>query len=226
MGKKYSYVGISLIVLVFGIWVVKEFGSRNSSEKLAYLEINGKPKKVPQFEFINQDQDTINNKTYQDKVYVVEFFFATCPSICPIMTDNLVEVENEFYGNLEFGIASFTINPEHDTVSVLAEYAEKHNIKHPNWHLLTGDQTKIYKLANQGFNIYAAEDSNAPGGFEHSGYFALVDKDGYIRCRKDEFGNPIVFYRGSVPHDAVNGEGEEEPQIDILIEDIQKLLNE
>ena len=224
MGKKYSYVGISLIVLIFGIWVVKEFGSRNSTESLAYLEINGEKKKVPQFEFINQNRDTISNQTYDDKVYVVEFFFATCPSICPIMTNNLVEVQNEFYGNLDFGIASFTINPENDTPEVLTDYAEEYNIKHANWHLLTGNQNDIYQLANKGFNIYAAEDENAPGGFEHSGYFALVDQDGYIRCRKDEFGNPIVFYRGSVPHDAPDGEGEEDPQIDILIEDIKLLL--
>lgn len=224
MGKKYSYVGISLIVLVFGIWVVKEFGDRNSKDSLAYLEINGTKKKVPNFKLIDQNRDTITNQSYKGKVYVVEFFFASCPSICPIMTNNLVKVQDEFYGNMNFGIASITINPKNDTPETLSKYAKDYNVKHANWHLLTGDRSKIYELANKGFNIYAAEDENAPGGFEHSGYFALVDQDGFIRCRKDEFGNPIVFYRGSVPFDAPKGEGEEEPQIDILIEDIKTLL--
>lgn len=222
--KKYSYVGISLVVLVFGIWVVNEYISRQNHEELSYIVVNGQKKKVPQFEFINQNKDTITNKDYENKVFVVEFFFATCPSICPIMTSNLVEVQNEFYGNMDFGIASITINPENDTPKVLKEYAEDYGIKHANWHLLTGEQNDIYDLANKGFNIYAAEDENAPGGFEHSGYFALVDQEGYIRSRTDEFGNPIIFYRGSVAHDETNPLDGEEPQIDILIEDIKSLL--
>ncbi|MGO1752649.1 MAG: SCO family protein [Psychroflexus sp.] len=222
--KKYSYVGISLVVLIFGIWVVNEYNSRNESEELGYIIVNGEKKKVPNFELINQDKETITNADYKDKVYVIEFFFVNCPSICPVMTSNLVEVQNEFYGNMDFGIASITINPEFDTPEILKEYAEEYKIKHANWHLLTGDQNEIYNLSNKGFNIYAAEDENAPGGFEHSGYFALVDQEGYIRSRHDQFGNPIIFYRGSVPHDEQNPLEGEEPQIDILIKDIKSLL--
>lgn len=222
--KKYSYVGISLVILVFGIWVVSEMLSRNSKESLAYIEIEGERKKVPDFEFTNQNNKIISNEDYLGKVYVVEFFFATCPTICPIMNENLLEVQDEFYGNINFGIASFTINPEHDTPEVLKEHAEELGVKLPHWNFLTGDQDEIYELANNGFNIYAREDENAEGGFEHSGFFALIDQEGYIRSRKDEAGNPIIFYQGSVPRDEAAGESHETQQIDILIEDIKILL--
>ena len=95
-----------------------------------------------------------------------------------------------------------------------------------DWHLLTGNQDSIYDLANAGFNIFAAEMPEVEGGFEHSGLFALVDQEGYLRCRKDEFGNPIIYYRGSIPLDRKeNSQGETE-QISLLKEDIQKLLDE
>ncbi|AFU68978.1 copper metallochaperone, cytochrome oxidase biogenesis protein, SCO family [Psychroflexus torquis ATCC 700755] len=222
--KKYSYVGISLVILVFGIWVVSEYLARNSKESLSYIEIEGERKKVPEFDFRNQNNKTITNKDYLGKVYVVEFFFATCPTICPIMNENLLEVQDQFYGNMNFGIASFTINPEHDTPEVLKKHAEELGVKHPHWNFLTGDKDKIYELANKGFNIYAREDEKAEGGFEHSGFFALIDQEGYIRSRKDEAGNSIIFYQGSVPIDNNSGEGHETQQIDILMEDIQILL--
>jgi protein SCO1/2 len=222
--KKYSYVGISLIILVLGIWVVSEYLARNSKESLSYLEIESERKKVPEFDFTNQNNKTITHEDYLGKVYVVEFFFATCPTICPIMNENLLQVQDQFYGNMNFGIASFTINPEHDTPEVLKEHAEELGVKHPHWNFLTGDKDKIYELANKGFNIYAREDKKAEGGFEHSGFFALIDQEGYIRSRKDEAGNPIIFYQGSVPIDNTTGEGHEIQQIDILMEDIQILL--
>jgi protein SCO1/2 len=222
--KKYSYVGISLVILVFGIWVVSEYLARNSKQSLSYIEIEGERKKVPEFDFRNQNNITITNEDYLGKVYVVEFFFATCPTICPIMNENLLEIQDQFYGNMNFGIASFTINPEHDTPEVLKKHAEELGVKHPHWNFLTGDKDKIYELANKGFTIYAREDEKAEGGFEHSGFFALIDQEGYIRSRKDEAGNSIIFYQGSVPIDNNSGEGHETQQIDILMEDIQILL--
>jgi protein SCO1/2 len=227
--KNKSYIGISFIVLIFGIWAVKEYSSRYSKEELAYLEVENQEgelvrRQAPDFDLINQNGKTITQEFFEDKVYVVEFFFATCPSICPIMNDNLVEVQNEFYGNLNFGIASFSINPENDTPEVLKAYMKEKGAKHANWQMLTGDRNEIYKIAREGFNAYAAEDENAPGGFEHSGYFALVDKDGYLRSRRDKNGNPILYYQGSIPFDEPDkGDGNEQ-QIDILIEDIKRLL--
>ena len=142
------------------------------------------------------------------------------------MTRNLLSLQEEFADEADFGIASITINPRYDTPSVLKAYAESYGIRDMDWHLLTGDRERIYDLANAGFNIFAAEMPEVPGGFEHSGMFALVDREGFIRSRKDSFGNPIVYYRGAIPESQPEGAEGESQQITILKEDIRKLLRE
>lgn len=242
----YSYIGIAFIVLVFGIIFVPRIVDRitngdvirnesrsdfTNSEKsnvsdLAFIEINGEPKRVPEFSFINQEGKTITNKNYEGKVYLVEFFFTTCPTICPRMNKNLIQIQNTFKGFEDFGVASFTINPDFDTPEVLKSYAEKYGVTNPNWHLMTGDKDIIYKLSNEGFNLYTAEEEDVAGGFEHSGNFALIDKKGFIRSRKDDFGNPIIYYRGIVSEDEQVDEDGVEEEISALKSDIKKLLNE
>lgn len=232
MKRKYSYLGLAIIILVFGIIVIPKIVERfannevvendrlsekekttNAEEELSYIIINGEPKKVPSFKFVDQHNDTVTNTTYKGKVYVAEFFFTTCPTICPKMNDNMKKVQQEFKGNSNFGIASFSINPSYDTPEVLKEYAEKYEVTNPHWHFLTGDQEEIFKLANDGFNFYVASNPKAEGNFQHSGYFALVDQEGFIRSRKDQFGNPIIFYNGL-----------EDDDLKMLKEDIKKLL--
>ena len=111
--------------------------------------------------------EIITNEDYKNKVYVVEFFFTTCPTICPKMNYNLIQVQNYFKDYKEdFGVASFTINPANDTIEVLKAYADKYGVTNPNWHLMTGDRDAIYELANQGFNIYVGQNDEAEGGFE------------------------------------------------------------
>ena len=205
--KNYSYIGISFVILVFGIWAVPKIVDKFSTREMAVIG------QVPDFEFVNQDGQTITNADYAGKVYVVEFFFTTCPSICPIMNRNMVKVQNEFYGNPGLGIASFSINPEYDTPDILKEYASSYKITNPNWHLLTGDKQAIFKLANEGFNLYVGEAPEVEGGFEHSGFFALIDQQGQIRSRFDENDNPIIYY-----------DGLEEEGIQMLMEDIKNLL--
>lgn len=239
--NNYTYIWVSFIVLVFGIIFIPKIIDRinkgtivqggrmnidNNSGELSFVVLNGEKRKVPDFAFINQDSLLVTNTDYNGKVYVVEFFFSTCPSICPIMNLNLIQIQNEFKSFENFGVASFTINPEYDTPTVLKEYAEKYGVTNINWNLMTGDSQKIYNLANTGFNIFASQVPNAPGGFEHAGMFALVDKNGYIRSRVDDFGNPIIYYRGAIAEaDGENDHGEKE-QIGILKEDIKKLLEE
>jgi len=142
------------------------------------------------------------------------------------MTKNLVNLQEEFKDEADFGVASFSINPRYDRPHILKTYAEKYGISDLDWHLMTGEQDAIYDLANIGFNIFAAEVPNAPGGFEHSGLFALIDKKGYIRSRMDKFGNPIVYYRGAITQEQGQNEEGETEQISILKEDIKKLLIE
>ncbi|PHS63462.1 MAG: SCO family protein [Flavobacterium sp.] len=203
----YSYIGISFIILLFGIWAVPKIVANLSEPDLAVIG------EVPTFSFTNQNEKTITNQNYKGKVYVVEFFFTTCPSICPIMNENMVRIQDEFFGNPNLAIASFSIDPTHDTPSVLKEYAASYKITNPNWHLLTGDKDAIYELANKGFNLYVGENSEVEGGFEHSGFFALIDQEGNIRSRKDENGNPIIYYNGL-----------EDSGVQMLKEDIKKLL--
>lgn len=209
MFKNKSYIGISFIILIFGIYAVPKIVDRvkngevvkgnrldnvgsKSSKEAKLLTIGPAPK----FELTNQDNVTISNDTYKGKVYVLEFFFTTCPSICPKMNMSMLEIEKAFFGNPNFGIVSITIDPKHDTPQVLKDHAKLLGVKSSNWNFLTGDRNVIMDLSNKGFNLYAGENDKVSGGFEHSGLFALIDKDGNIRCRKDNYGNPTIYYDG------------------------------
>lgn len=205
--KNYSYVGISFIILLFGIWAVPKIVARYQTVDMATIG------KVPDFSFTNQHGETITNDSYKGKVYVAEFFFTTCPSICPVMNRNMVTIQNEFYGNPNLGIASFSIDPAYDTVAILKEYAQSYEITNPNWHLLTGDKTQIFELANKGFNLYVGDAPEVEGGFEHSGFFALIDQNGNIRSRYDDNRNPLIYY-----------DGLDDKGIQMLKEDIKLLM--
>lgn len=239
--RKYNYIWVSLVILVFGILFIPKIVDRLKKgevakndrmanamiqNKLHYIINNAEKRKVPKFTFLNQDSTLVTNESYLGKVYVVEFFFTTCPTICPIMTENLIELQSTFSQETDFGVASFTINPRYDTPQILKAYQNKYGIKNPNWYLLTGNQQEIYDLANKGFYMLVNEDAEALGGFEHSGLFALVDKEGYLRSRSDKYGNPIIYYRGTITEEeGVNDQGEPQ-QITMLKEDIKKLLAE
>ncbi|OOG74669.1 SCO family protein [Flavobacterium sp. A45] len=228
MLKNKSYIGISFVILVFGIYAVPKIVDRMQNDSVIQgdrldkvsgsVEENDKLVKIgpaPKFELTNQDNVKISNDFYKGKVYVLEFFFATCPSICPKMNANMLTLQNAFFGNPNFGIVSITIDPAHDTPAVLKEHAKVLGVKSSNWNFLTGDKEYIYSLSNKGFNIYVGENNKVAGGFEHSGLFALIDKNGNIRCRKDEYGNPILYY-----------DGLEKKGIRDIQQDIQALLKE
>lgn len=209
MLKNKSYIGISFIILLFGIYAVPKIISRISNGEIVKGDRldnvknsqSAEPKLMKigpaaKFKLTDQNNVEITNANYSGKVYVLEFFFTSCPTICPKMNKNMLLIQNKFFGNPNFGIASITIDPEHDTSKALKEHANLLGVTSANWHFLTGDKKYIYDLANKGFNLYAGENSKVNGGFEHSGLFALIDKNGDIRCRKDEYGNPILYYDG------------------------------
>ena len=230
--RNTKYIGLILVIIIFGFIFIPKIVSRITNSKivesnrsqssipLQYVILNGEAKKVPEFAFLNQDSIIISNEDFNKKVYVAEFFFTSCPSICPIMNKNMKRIENRFGKRQDFGIASFSIDPIKDTPSVLKAYAETYDVFSQNWHFLTGEKDKIYNLANEGFNIFASINPKVAGGFEHQGYFALIDKNGFIRCRSDQFGNPIVYYMGIDEQDV------EIQEVDLLIDDIEKLLKE
>ena len=230
--KKYSYVGISFVVLIFGIWFFPKIMNRFESNKIKYdtrldnfkelsfVKLNGEKKKVSDFVFLNQDNLFISNEDFLGKVFIAEFFFTSCPSICIEMNKNMKILDKEFGERDDFGIASFTIDPENDTPKVLKEYSELIEVKSKNWHFLTGDISDIYDLSNSGFNIFSSINPDIAGGFEHQGFFALIDQNGYIRSRTNSMGSPIVYYLG------IEDENSEKQGVDMLKEDILKLLND
>ncbi len=243
--RKNTYIGIAAIVLIFGILVIPKIfqrivnddvtrGTRMNTvqgqqieiapDGLVYITQNGKDRKVPEFSFVNQDNDTITNADYRGKVYLVEFFFTRCTDICIPMNYNLQAIAEQFKGRDDFGIASFSIDPEHDTPEVLKKYQEEYGVTNPNWHFMTGDRSTIRTLSNEGFYLATNEVQDEEQDLYHSGLFALIDKNGFIRSRLDPYGNPKPYYRGFVPMDEEVAEGGETPEIDILIEDIKKLL--
>ncbi len=229
--KKYSYIGVSFIVLIFGIIFFPRIMERienqsisdtkrlSKSDELSYIKLNQEKRKVADFLFLNQDSLFISNQDFNGKVFVAEFFFTRCPSICIEMNKNM-KILDELYGDRDdFGIASFTIDPENDTPTTLKKYSELIEVKSKNWHFLTGDKEDIYELSNKGFNIFSSINEAVEGGFEHQGFFALIDKDGYIRSRVNDFGTPIVYYSG------ITNENEDVQGIELIKEDIDKLLN-
>ena len=230
--NKYSSLGLIIVIVVFGFLFVPRIINRIANQTqvednrsapakpLAYIKLNGEAKKVPEFFMLNQDSLFIGNEDFKGKVHLAEFFFTKCPSICPIMNKNMKILDDRFGDRQDFGIASFTIDPENDTPYVLKKYAESYNVKSLNWHFLTSDIKKVYELANKGFSIFTVINPAVAGGFEHQGYFALIDKNGYIRSRVDRFDNPIVYYSG------LDKEGEGIQDVDLLIEDIALLLKE
>ena len=189
------------------------------SDELSFIKLNGEKRKVADFLFLNQDSLFISNQDFNGKVFVAEFFFTRCPSICIEMNKNM-KILDEIYGDRDdFGIASFTIDPENDTPTTLKKYSELSEVKSKNWHFLTGDKEDIYELSNKGFNIFSSVNQAVEGGFEHQGFFALIDKDGYIRSRVNDYGTPIVYYSG------ITNENENIQGIEMIKEDIDKLLN-
>ncbi|GIZ14353.1 SCO family protein [Capnocytophaga catalasegens] len=209
--NKNTILSSVIFLLVVGVVVFGIIHYRKSKE--TYLSDTGLVVigKAPSFSFTDQNGKIITNQTYEGKIYVVDFFFTTCPTICPIMTTNMARVQDAFPDN-SIGIASFSINPTTDTPEVLLQYAKKFGVTNPHWHLLTGDEKKIFKLSNEGFNIYAAKIDDEQEGFEHSGLFALIDQKGNIVSRKNDKGQPIIYYKGT-----------ESEGIQMLIEDIKKL---
>lgn len=223
--KNYSYIWIAFIILIFGIFVIPKLVDRYKSNNIVQNDrLNTTPieeqskklmklGKVPHFEFTNHKGELMSSAYYEGKVYLVEFFFVTCPTICPIMNKNMRQLDEKFHSNPNFGIASISID-ERDTTEVLNAHAKELGVQSPHWFFFSGKQKEVFDVA-QKFKLYAGANPNAPGGFEHSGLFALIDKHGNIRCRYDEYNNPIMYYDGTTAK-----------AVEQLKEDIQILLNE
>ncbi|MBK6263611.1 SCO family protein [Marivirga sp. S37H4] len=158
---------------------------------------------VPDFRLVNQDSVWVTPETFSGKVYIADFFFTSCPTICPTMKKEMLRVYEAYKDNDEVAIISHTIDPEYDTVALLKDFAERLDVEAPKWHFVTGEKEEIYELGQKGYMVTALEDENEEGGFIHSGAFILVDKERKIRGVYD---------------------GTQSSDVDQLIKDIQRLL--
>ena len=159
---------------------------------------------IADFAFVNQVGDTIRKEDMVGKIYVADFFFTTCPTICPVMKKEMLRVYEQFKGDPNFRILSHSIDPSHDTQAVLKDYAEKLGVPDAaTWNFLTGDQEKIFEIGQTSYLTTTMADDMEPGGFLHSGAFLLVDQQGRIRGVYD---------------------GTKTDQVDRLLADIPKLL--
>jgi len=157
-------------------------GSREPITK----EVDGKTvvdtlyKSIPAFEFLNQDSLPITGKTFDNSIYVADFFFTSCPSICPVMHRNMLKVYNKYKGNDEVMFLSHSIDTKYDTPSVLKKYAEKLGVDGKQWQFASGTKETIYGISPE-YMVFAEENDQVAGGYEHQGWFILVDKDKHIR---------------------------------------------
>jgi protein SCO1/2 len=160
---------------------------------------------IPSFRFLNQDSIFVSEKDVEGKVYVADFFFTTCPTICPKMKTQMLRIYERYKDRDEVRIISHSIDPDFDTPNVLKDYATRLQVKAPKWNLLTGDKAAIYQLGQKSYMVSAQEDPNEAGGFVHSGAFILVDKNRHVRG----------IYDGTV-----------EAEVNHLLEDMEILLKE
>lgn len=159
---------------------------------------------IPSFAFVDQDSQQVTNQTFDNKIYVTDFFFTTCPTICPKMKTQLLRVYDKYKDNANVLLLSHTIDPEHDSVAVLKDFSERLGVSSAKWHFVTGDRDSIYAIAEK-YLVPVQEDAGAAGNFTHGGHFMLIDGNRHIRG----------VYDGTDPAD-----------VDQLISDIPLLLKE
>lgn len=135
---------------------------------------------IPNFAFLNQDSVIINNETFNNKIYVVDFFFTHCPTICPKVMKNMLRINDKFKDNPNVMLLSHSIDAKRDSIGRLKTYAQNLGIDAKKWSLVTGDKFKIYEIAEKYFSV-AKEDPDAPGGFDHSGNIILIDSKRRVR---------------------------------------------
>lgn len=212
----------TLVILIICYFVVASCTSNSSKESQRVLPIYGEREldeviidgkvtydtayhKVPNFRYLNQDSVWIDQTKVEGRVFVADFFFTTCPSICPKMTSQLKRLQILTNDIPEIHFLSFSIDPEKDQPETLRRYIEEYGVSKTNWDFLTGDEEETHELGVKGFLVHAESDEDAPGGFAHSPSFVLVDREGLIRG----------IYDGTSTAD-----------VDRLNQDIRKLLNE
>jgi len=179
-------------------------------DSLVQHENNKMKHKIADFSFQNQNNKTITQKDYENVIYVADFFFTTCPTICPIMTDNMVWLQDKIKDMPNVKLLSFSVTPDIDTPEVLRKYADKKGVIDAKWNMVTGDKKDIYYLARQSFLAVKTETTGELYDMVHTENFILVDKNGRIRG----------FYDGT---NLDQDKGDDTKNVTQLLEDIKWL---
>ena len=217
--KKFN-IGIILFLIFVLPPMVYFYTTRgyNTFSKLEIVGVDGH--KIPEFSFVNQNNEIIVNDTMKGNIYIANFFFSSCPTICPVATKNMAYVQNKLkvYPNIRF--LSHTVDPKNDTPTKMLDYIEKLRSKNVkidlnNWDFVTGEKEDLYNIAESYLVTPGFQDDNSPGGYVHSPNFIIVDKEGRIRTGVDRNGEYVGAYDGT--NDA---------QIKDLISDVKVLLAE
>lgn len=169
------------------------------------IQYQKKYHKIADFELINQNGETITQDTYKDKIYVADFFFTTCQTICPIMTDHMFEIQKKILSDDEVMLLSHSVTPKIDSVAQLRKYATENGVIDRKWNLVTGDKKQIYELARKSYLAVKTDGNGDEYDMIHTENFMLIDKKRQIRG----------FYDGTNPED-----------IDQLLKDIASLKKE
>lgn len=209
---------LSMLLLAFWLLFSSCTTQESADDPLPYLgrkeviqkEVNGTSVSdtvyhtIGDFQFVDQDSMLVTPASFEGKIYVADFFFTSCPTICPVMKTQMLRVYEAFKNNPEVMILSHTIDPEYDTVALLKDFAVRLGVKdNSKWKFVTGDKDQIYKVGQTRYMVSATEDPSEPGGYVHSGAFILIDKEQRIRGIYD---------------------GTKEDQVDRLIQDIPRLF--
>jgi len=222
--KSFSTIIVLILLLVVPpiiySYVTKGFNNFIKLDIVGERDLDtGEYHTISEFSFINQLGEQVNNDSMKGNIYIADFFFTNCPSICPVMTKNMAYVQNKLkvYPNIKF--LSHTVDPDNDSPLRFKEYINEMrlkniNIDESNWDFVTGKKEEIYDVAKSYF-VNVSADSLAPGGFLHSEYFVLVDKEGRIRSGIDKNGNVVGVYDGT-----------NEAQLRDLINDVKVLMAE
>jgi protein SCO1/2 len=213
--RKYLFVKperlIAFCFLLFAFASFLSGCSKKEEQRLPILgsrEVKGNDTiyhTIASFKFVDQDSNIVTNETFKDKIYVADFFFTSCRTICPIMKTQMVRVYDSIQNDNDVLLLSHTIDPKYDTVALLHDFAERLGVKTNKWHFVTGIQDSIYKIAQTSYFATALVDTTEPDGFIHNGAFLLIDKEKRIRGKYD---------------------GTKEDDVNRLLEDIKKLEKE
>jgi len=217
--RKYLKAGVLVFALLVPALVflfLKNFGKNHYSLKTYYpveidsVNVNGEVKldtvfhQIPPFDLISQTGEKITNATFDNTIYVADFFYTKCPDVCPKMSSQLSRVQDVFEGNDQVKILSHTVDPNYDSAEVLTDYGSSYGAKEGKWYFATGNKKQIYDLARYGYFVSATEGTGGSEDFLHSEKFVLVDKNKHIRG----------YYNGTDPED-----------VDRLILEIRVLLH-